>query len=177
MKYLALIRGINVGGNSIIKMAKLKELFLKSGFTEVASYIQSGNVIFTSTESGKDKISKKIEKSLYDHFGIVVRVIVLTYAELEKILDGVPSAWKSPKDLRCYIAFVREPVTAEDVFKEIIPNEGIDFVKKEKGVLYLSTLLSGITKSKFSRLSGKKIYQDITIRNYTTTRKLLELMK
>jgi uncharacterized protein (DUF1697 family) len=61
--------------------------------------------------------------------------------------------------------------------KEITLNEGVDFIAVGIGVLYMSTKLSGITKSRFSKLAGKKIYKDITIRNYNTTQKLLELME
>ena len=78
-------------------------------------------------------------------------------------------------DLRCYIAFVREPITSNDVLKEIETKESVDFVKAGQAVVYMSTKLAGLTKSRFTKLAGKKISKDITIRNYTTVQKLLAL--
>jgi uncharacterized protein (DUF1697 family) len=79
--------------------------------------------------------------------------------------------------LRCNVAFIREPVTANEVLQEIELKEGIDWVTTGEGVLYLSTLLSDLSRSALRKLVGKKIYQEMTIRNYTTTQKLLALME
>ncbi len=176
MKYVALLRGINVGGNSIIKMVDLKECFEKCGFKNVSTFIQSGNVIFESEMTNVQEITKKLEENLLKTFDIPIRVIVLSSTQLQKVLSGVPDEWNKD-DLRCYIAFVKSPVTSKDVLKEVQLNKDVDFIKTGQGVLYMSTKLSGLTQSGFSKLSRKKIYQDITIRNYTTTQKIFNLMK
>lgn len=176
MKYVALLRGINVGGNAIIKMADLKAAFEKGGYKNVITYIQSGNVIFESEKDSK-KISKDLEEMLTRTFGYSAKVVVVSHDQINKVLENVPDEWKKEQDLRCYIAFAREPVTSNDVLKEIKLTEGVDFVKIEKGVLYMSTVMSGLTKSGFARLIGKKIYKEITMRNYNTSQKILKLME
>jgi uncharacterized protein (DUF1697 family) len=177
MKYIALLRGINVGGNSLIKMADLKDAVTKIGFRNVITYIQSGNIIFESDEKDAARIAALLEDNLSKNFKIRMRVIVKTFEQFRKIVAGVPAAWKKRNDLRCYLAFVREPVTAQEVAHETQPREGIDFIEIGEGVLYMSTLLSGLTKSGLSTLATKKIYQDISMRNYRTAQKILGLME
>ena len=177
MKYIALLRGINVGGNRIIKMAALKEAVEQCGFTNVITYIQSGNVVFDAGENKTATIATKLEDSLLNNFKYDSRIVIRTYEQFKKVIDEIPIEWKTHKDLRCYLAFVKEPVTAQDVIREIELKEGIDSVKAGAGVVYMSTLLSGLTKSGFPKLIGTKVYQDITIRNYNTAQKLLALME
>jgi uncharacterized protein (DUF1697 family) len=176
MKYIALLRGINVGGNNIIKMADLVKTVEKCGFTNVKTYIQSGNVLFESAGKNKSEIVEKLEAALLKDFNYNSRIIVKTHEQLKKIAAEVPPDWEKRNDLRCYIAFVAEPVTVQDVMQEIELNEGIDFLKTGESVLYMSTLLSGLTRSRFTRLITRRTYKDISIRNYNTVRKLLELM-
>jgi uncharacterized protein (DUF1697 family) len=177
MKYVALLRGINVGGNSIIKMTDLKSAVEKSGFRNVKTYIQSGNVIFESEEKNTAKITSRLEEALLKNFQVETRVILLTPSQLKKVISEIPGDWKNNNDIRRYVAFIREPVTAQDVMREIELREGVDFVKPGEGVVYLSTLLSGLTKSKLNKIMAKKVYRDITIRNYNTVQKLLAFME
>jgi uncharacterized protein (DUF1697 family) len=85
-----------------------------------------------------------------------------------------PKEWKSGTQIRRYMAFVKEPATSKELLDEVILKEGVDDAKVGDGVLYMSTLLSGITKSGFNKLIGTKIYKNITIRNYTTVQKILD---
>ncbi len=176
MKYIALLRGINVGGNSIIKMNDLKNAVEKCGFTGVRTYIQSGNIIFESEEENNDKIVATLENSLSKTLKLDSPVILRTQEQLQKVVSGIPSDWKKRDDLRCYIAFIRAPVTAQDVLREVEMKEGVDFIQPGEGVLYMSTLLTCLTRSRFTKLITKKAYKDITIRNCTTVQKLFDLM-
>lgn len=177
MKYVALLRGINVGGNNIIKMTALKHAFEASGYTNVITFIQSGNVIFESGSQNKEEITQHIEAVLSKAFNYTARVVIRSHKELKKILANVPGNWKHhDDDLRCYVLFVKEPLTAEEVEKEVELNDGIDFLSTGVGVLYMSTKMEGLTKSKFSKFIGKKTYKDVTMRNYKTSRMILEIM-
>ncbi len=176
MKYIALLRGINVGGKSLVKMANLRESVTKAGFTNVTTLINSGNVIFESKIVNKSQISKSIEIAVSKILGKKIPIIIVTSEELKKVVEESPSIWKKKNNLRCYIAFIKKPVEPDDVLKEIKLNPDVDLVEKGPGVLYMGTLLSGITKSGFSRLASKKIYQDITIRNFKTVQKLLDII-
>ena len=141
------------------------------------TYIQSGNVIFESEDENKEKLTREIEERVSQTFNYTARIVVRSYTEIQKVVKGVPDDWNTKIDLRCNVAFIKEPVTAKEAWQEILPKEGIDVVTIGHGVLYLSTLLSGLNKSALGKLVSKKIYQDMTIRNYTTTQKLLTLME
>lgn len=175
--YIALLRGINVGGNNIIKMSALAQAFEECGYTEVSTYIQTGNVLFATEERDTHEIAKTIETHLSKTFNYDSKIVLRSKEELKKILDFIPTEWKTRKDIRCYIAFTKDPVTAEDVSREIKLRQDIDFIKIGKGALYMTTLLSGITKSGFSKLVGTPVYKYITIRNLNTTQKILERME
>lgn len=175
MRYVALLRGINVGGKNIIKMVALKESFETCGFKNVTTYIQSGNVIFDSNERDVSKLENILEKELSKEFKYDSKAVLLSTGQLEQILGDVPEEWKKGSDLRCYMAFTKEPVTAKDVLGEVKLKDGVDSAKVGKNVLYMSTLLSGITKSGFTKLIGTKVYKSITIRNYSTAKKIFEV--
>jgi uncharacterized protein (DUF1697 family) len=177
MKYVALLRGINVGGKNIIRMPALRVCLEGCGFERVATYIQSGNVIFESGERDAGKLTKRIENALSTTFDYESRVVLRSHAQLKTVVADVPRDWKSRTDLRCYIAFLREPVTVRQALREVDVEPEVDFVTAGQGVLYMSTLSSGITRSGLTKVIAKKIYKDITIRNYSTCQKVLALME
>ncbi|HEX7042604.1 MAG TPA: DUF1697 domain-containing protein [Patescibacteria group bacterium] len=175
MKYVALLRGINVGGKNKVKMSLLKSAFETCGFENVTTFINSGNIIFMSKEESI-KLKIKIEELLSEKF-FPIKVIILSEDTLGKIIENVPKLWNEDSSLRCYIAFISKPLKVDNVISEIQPNPGVDEVNSGEECIYLSTILSGITKSGFSKLSTKKIYKEITIRNFTTIKKLQQLMQ
>jgi uncharacterized protein (DUF1697 family) len=177
MKYVALLRGINVGGRNIIKMAALKLCLEQDGLRNVATLIQSGNVIFESDERNAGQLTKQIERALSKRFDHDARVVLRSHAQLGAVVAGAPSGWRTRTDLRRNIAFLRAPVTARHAFAQVDAEPRVDSVQAGRGVLYLSTLLSGSKKSRFPKLIGKSVYRHMTIRNYNTCQKLLALMQ
>lgn len=177
MKYVSLLRGINVGGNNIIKMIELKDTVEKAGFTNVVTYIQSGNVIFDSEKKSIEEITKILEDILVRRFDYLISVVVKSQEDLEKILANVPEEWIKDNDLRCYIAFIKTGISKQNFANEVEVKPGVDYIKLGEGVLYMSTKLNGITPSGFTRLISKKIYKQITMRNYNTSQKILTLME
>lgn len=175
MKYITLLRGINVGGNGTIKMADLKQAIERCGFQDVKTFIQSGNVVFKTGEQDTGKIEVKLEDCLRTQLKIDTRAIVRTDKQLQKAVAELPDNWKGRPDLLCYLAFFRKPLTAQDIIRNIDLKEGADFAEAGEGVVYMATLLGGFTKSGFARLNSKKISDDITIRSCSTVRKLLLL--
>ncbi len=176
MKFVGLLRGINVGGKNIIKMADLKLCFEQNGFRNVSTYIQSGNVIFEFAKISTQELEEKIEQALSKRFAYEARVLVRSAEEVQRVLRDVPVTWNTRDDLRCYIAFIKEPSTTKGILETIDTKDGIDFIQGGNGVIYMSTILSNVTKSSFSKLAGKKIYQAMTIRNYATTQKIAALL-
>lgn len=175
MKYIALLRGINVGGNNIIKMADLKSAFEKCGCMNVSTYINSGNVIFETDESEKE-ITEKLEKCLSETFHYTASFVLRTAKQMQEVVDGFPEIWKDPQDWKCYVVFLKEPITADQVMHEVELKPDVDKVDVGKTVVYFSSR-SGVATSGFTKLMSKKIYKQLTIRNLNTTQKLLELMQ
>ncbi|MFM8423658.1 MAG: DUF1697 domain-containing protein, partial [Chloroflexota bacterium] len=92
-QYLVLLRGINVGGKNIIKMADLKASFETMGFSNVLTYIQSGNVVFQSDEKDKAVLTTKIEKGLSKRFNFEAKVVVIAQKELAAIVKSAPKGF------------------------------------------------------------------------------------
>ncbi|MDR1575865.1 MAG: DUF1697 domain-containing protein [Treponema sp.] len=176
-KYLALLRGINVGGNNIIKMDALKTAFEEMRFAGVKTYIQSGNVIFSAAENDKAKLTAKIEKQLSKKFGFEARVAVLTFDELRTAAAEIPPEFgQEPKEYRYDMWFLKEPAKPDDVMRCVKIREGVDRVYKGKKVIYASRLNSMAGKSYLTKIIQEPVYQYMTIRGLNTTQKLLELM-
>lgn len=96
--YIALLRGINVGGNKIIKMLDLKALFQSLGFANVRTYIQSGNVVFESDEGSVSLLRGVIERQIHEVFGFEVSVIIRTLAEMENVIANDPFSCPSQRN-------------------------------------------------------------------------------
>lgn len=153
-------------------MTDLQDSISKAGFTNVKTLINSGNVIFDSKITDNAKITGLVEKAISRLLHTKIDVIILNSNELRAVVDKAPKMWKIKNNLRKYIAFVKKPVITSEVLTVVKLNKEVDSIKEGSGVLYMSTLLSGITKSGFSRLAGKKVYKAITIRNFNTVQKL-----
>jgi len=176
--YLALLRGINVGGKNIIKMASLKTAFEEMGVSCVKTYIQSGNVIFCAGETDKAKLTRKIEKNLSQKFGYEARVLLLGLAEYRKIIEGAPAGFgDEPEKYRRDVWFLMEGLSAAEVIRNLSPREGVDWIHAGKGAVYTKRLTSQMGKSRLSKINQLPMYQNMTIRNWNTSRKLLEMME
>lgn len=174
MKYLALLRGINVGGKNAVSMTKLKEVLEQHGNKNVKTYINSGNILFES-ERNKKELEKEVEALLKKEF-FPIDIVVLSNKDMQQIVEKVPHSWHK-EDLRKYIAFLKSPATPDEMIKETQLKEGVDFVDKGPGVVYMSTKMEGITKTHFPKLATKPIYKKITMRNMNTVEKLFSLME
>ncbi len=177
MKYVALLRGINVGGNNKIKMEALKTVFEKAGYTNVRTLIASGNVIFDSTDKNQQAMGMILEKAVLKTFNVSSRILVLSQKEMNDVLDGMPMLWKKENDLRMYVCFIFPTMKVSDAAKEVPVKEGIDVMDIGDSVLYMSTKLEGITKSGLSKMIGTKMYKEMTMRNFNTTKRIVDMME
>lgn len=176
--YLALLRGINVGGNNLIKMTELKLSFENMGFKDVVTYIQSGNVIFKSTEKDKDTLTFMVEKELSNTFEYKSTIVLCSYDQLESVVHTAPDNYgTNPDEYRYDVLFLKEPLTSEEALKEIKIREGVDNVYIGNGVLYFSRLISRAGQSYLNKVISLPVYKKMTIRNWNTTTKLLLLME
>jgi uncharacterized protein (DUF1697 family) len=175
-RYVALLRGINVGGKNVIKMVALKACFEDAGFKDVATFIQSGNVLFTASGTAP-ALTKKIETILGKAFNYQASVVLRSDKQLQEIVENAPKGFGSqPAKYRYDVLFLKEPLTASEALKSVRTQPGVDTVQAGKGVLYFSRLISKAAQSQLPRLTGLPVYQHLTIRNWNTTTKLLQLM-
>ena len=176
MIHVALLRGINVGGKNLIKMAALAECFEAGGFEDVRTYIQSGNVIFASSETAA-KLTKRIESMLADTFDYLPTVVVRSRQQMRAIVERAPKGFgSSPPKFLYDVVFLKAPLTARKALASVDTKPGVDQVHAGTGVLYLSRLRAKATESRLNKIAASPIYPSVTIRNWNTTTKLFALM-
>ncbi|WP_342438231.1 DUF1697 domain-containing protein [Paenibacillus sp. FSL L8-0436] len=174
--YIALLRGINVGGNKIIKMQDLKSMFQALHFEHVRTYIQSGNVVFESTEGSGHQLAAVIGEQIRETFGFDVSVIIRSLEELEAAIAGNPFQLTEANEFkRLYVSFLADEPTAEALEKLRPYEDGADKVRvtgKEMYTLYeVSVSQSPLFKVQLDKLLGTPI----TARNWNTVNKLAAL--
>jgi uncharacterized protein (DUF1697 family) len=174
--YFAFLRGINVSGKNIIKMDALKKLFEDLGFSDVVTYIQSGNVIFKTKKLTNTGLENIIEDSLHKTFGLDVKVIVKTINELENILAENPFPEKSLKENeRIYITLLSGIPLKENMAKLDKFSDNVDEFRLSDKTIYLLCKI-GYGKTLFSNsFFEKKLYLSATTRNWETMNKILYL--
>jgi uncharacterized protein (DUF1697 family) len=178
-RYVALLRGINVGGKNLIPMPALKAAFEDAGFEDVRTYIQSGNVVFTAPSSSSAAMTQKVEEVIGDAFDHYPASVVLrSKGQMRAVVDRAPKGFGSePSKYRYDVTFLKAPLTAKAAAKDVPIKEGVDRLWTGTGVLYTSRLISRATSSRLSRVVGLPSYKNMTIRNWNTTTKLLELLE
>jgi uncharacterized protein (DUF1697 family) len=178
MRYVALLRGINVGGNNLIKMAALKACFEAGGLADVVTYIQSGNVIFTARASERATLGRRVEGLLAKSFvDYPPSVVLRTQKQMHDIVARAPAGFgKEPAKFRYDVVFLKEPLTAAVAMKSVATREGVDEAHAGVGALYFARLVSRASQSKLPKLASMPVYQSMTIRNWNTTTKLLQMM-
>lgn len=177
-RYVALLRGINVGGKNLIKMADLKVCFESLGFQDVTTFIQSGNILFSSDESDMGKLTARLETVLSKTFNYKSKLVLRSLRQMKAIIAHAPKGFGTkPAMYRYDVIFLKEPLTAAKAMKSVTTKEGVDEAHAGTGVLYFSRLNSKASQSHLARIIGLPMYQDMTIRNWNTTSKLLALME
>ncbi len=173
MKYIALLRGINVGGHKKMPMAVLREILAKNGLKNVQTYIQSGNVIFEYRDQDKYTIADIISKIIFDNFGFEVPVIVKTRVDLEHIIESCP--FNQIEKEQSYFMMLNK-VPQVDLVKELESLKYENEVFKIKGDCIYFFASNGYGRTKFnSNFFERKLKVISTARNYKTMIKLLSL--
>jgi len=178
MQYLALLRGINVGGNNKVAMSELRECFEEAGFSDVTTYINSGNVLFTTEETNEVALAALCEATIKKQFGFNVIVMVIASTDFAVALHNAPSWWGSEdKRIRSDALFVIPPVTTTEVIAALKLKEQTPDQLSEYGqVIFWSLPMDRYSKSVVPKIIGTPIYRSITIRNSRTVHKLRALI-
>lgn len=176
--YLILLRGINVGGKNKVSMTELKKCLEILGFSNVSTYIASGNVILQSNIRASE-IKTQIETILPKTFTLdskLIKVLVLTRDQLQAIVDNRPEGFgDQPGKYHSDVIFLMDidPIDAMPIFN---PREGVDKIWPGSGVIYSQRLSAMRTKSRLSTMMKSPLYKSMTIRSWNTVLTLLNLL-
>lgn len=171
-RYVAFLRGINISGKNKISMSELKVEFEAAGFLEVSTYLNSGNVAFSSDA---DDIESVIEKMIADKFGFKVSVYVILMDELIAILSNSPEWWGSgDKNKYDNLIFILSSDTPEDILALVgEPSEGLETIQIYKNVIFWTFDRSDYQKCNWwKKTASAGIADKLTIRTANTVKKI-----
>ncbi|WP_396198614.1 DUF1697 domain-containing protein [Flavobacterium sp.] len=176
IKYLALLRGINVSGHNMIKMDALKKMLENMGFQNVETYIQSGNIFFDSEEENAASVGFKIKQEISKVFGYDVPVIMVSKTDLELCFKNNPYLKEKECDIKkLYVAFISKELTAAAINDLKISNFKPDEAAIDSNRIYIKYAIGAGKTNLDQKYIEKKLNVVSTIRNWNTVTKLLEM--
>ena len=173
MTYVALLRGINVGGNNKVEMARLKKVFESLGFINVRTYINSGNVIF---DTDTTDIVHAVESAIKKIFSFDVKVVVRDAKNIQKLCDHIPDEWKNDAEQKTDVLFLWDKFDSKSTIDLIVTNPKVDTLKYVSGAIIWNIKRAHYTKSGLHKFIGTEVYKHMTARNVNTVRMLNELL-
>lgn len=175
-RYVALLRGINVGGRNKVAMADLRAAFEAEGYEAVSTYIQSGNVLFAANAPGVS-LEADIEAMLERRLGVPLVVVLRLHLQLRNVVAKAPYGFGAePDTYHSDVIFLKSSLSTQQAMRVVDLRDGVDWVWPGRGVLYFARLSERRAQSRMSRIVGTPEYQQMTIRSWTTTTKLLSLL-
>ena len=176
MTYVAFLRGVNVGGKGIVSMAAIKEALVALGLADVRTYLNSGNVIFSTRASAARQLAGRIEKALEQQSGMAIKVLVMSQKTLQELVDSIPRKWVDDQTMRTYVLLLWKEVDDRAVLDRLPINPGVEELKYTPGAVIWRVDRSDLRRSRMSRIVGTRLYAKMTIRSVNTVRKLNELL-
>lgn len=179
MKYIILLRGINISGKNKVSMSELKIHLENLGYTKVKTYLNTGNVIL-ETNQLKEKVEQTISSMLQENFSFDIPIYVMEEAKLKDIVENIPY-WQQEENKDRYnnIIFPIDKTTVQDVYDKVgEPSENIDIIEPYKNIIYWSFDLKNYRKSSWwIKTASTDINTKITIRTTATIKKLLKIVE
>lgn len=170
---------MNVGGRNKVSMAELRTALETDGFTEVSTFINSGNV-FVSSDLSDREVEKRLEAVITKSFKLesdLIKVRALTPAELQRIVQQAPAGFGAePEIYHSDALFPMDGATSADIMAVTETNPEVDKAWEANGVVYYQRVSSLRTKSRLSKVISQPVYKNVTIRSWSTTVKLLNLL-
>jgi uncharacterized protein (DUF1697 family) len=176
--YLALLRGINVGGKNKVPMAELRACIEELGCENVRTYIASGNVMFESNKRSAE-LTEEIQEALPKKFRLgseLIKILVLSHDQLQKVIDQAPTGFGTEPGKYHSDAIFLMGIPSDEAIKIFKPREGVDKVWQGELAIYSQRLSAQRTRSRLSNIMSSPLYKQMTIRSWDTTAKLFELL-
>ena len=177
MIYVALLRGINVGGKNKIEMKSLKQTFEKKGMKSVVTYLHTGNIIFEHDGLSMVDLTHILGKGIYEDFGLRINVVVRSFDGFKIMMDSLPELWQNDQHMKSDVLFLWDDIDNELLLDKLVIKPEIDTVKYVTGAILWSVDRKNVTKSGITKLVGTDVYKKMTIRNVNTTRKIYKFMQ
>lgn len=175
MRYVALLRGINVGGKNRVEMERLRDTFAGAGAGNVRTYINSGNVIFDDARQPAD-LAPMLEEAIAAEFGFPIKVLIRDLPTIETVASAVPDDWVNDKTMRTDVFFLWDDLDSPDVLDDMPVRDGIDEAFYVNGAVVWRVDAENVTRSGRGKIIGGQAYRSITVRNINTLRKLHMMM-
>jgi uncharacterized protein (DUF1697 family) len=171
MRYVALLRKINVGTANRVEKKRLEGAFVDLGYEGVEIYINSGNVLFGSTKK-KSEIAGEVDEALAALFKAPIRFLLKTAREMRVIGEAIPAAWKNDEEQRTDIAYLFPAIDRPGIVGELPFKEGHVRVIYAKGALIMNVAREQVLSSRYAKIIGTELYKHMTLRNVNTARYL-----
>lgn len=169
LKFVALLRGVNAGKMRRIEMKRLKELFESLGYLDVATYINSGNVVFGSSKR-PGSIKKEIEAGIKKKFGFDVPILIKTASEMKRISRAIPIGWLNDGEQRTDVAYLFKEMDSKEIIDDLPIKKEYVNIRYVKGAVFWSVLRKNYNKSRLNKIISHRSYQFMTVRNVNTAR-------
>lgn len=176
MRWVGLLRGINVGGNRKVDMKQLAATLEQAGLHDVRTYINSGNVLFSSPRRGRASLAGTVEDAIRERFGFEVPVLLRTADEIRATAKAIPASWTNTAPMKCDVLFLWDQIDDASVLGRMTVRKGIDQVRYTPGAVIWKVDREQLTRSGQMKLAASAVYKLVTIRNCTTVRKLADLV-
>ncbi|SHN87843.1 Uncharacterized conserved protein, DUF1697 family [Geodermatophilus obscurus] len=176
MRYVALLRGINVGGRNKVPMARLREVFQEVGHTDVRTYINSGNVVFESPRRHAGVLSQDLEAAFETEFGFPARVLVLPGSTVKQIAAALPGDWARNERSSCNVLYLLPERASPKALEEFRFDPEYEDARYCAGAILSRVDRAHIGRSAVHKLIGTELYSHVTIRNCNAARKLATMV-
>lgn len=173
--HVALLRGINVGGNNLLPMASLRALLADLGLGAVRTYLNSGNALFTCAPIDHMLLAERIEGAIEAAAGFRPRVLVRSGEDIRAIAELIPAEWTQDQEMRTDVLYLLDGVPPEEVVRDLAPRPGIEHVRLGVGAVIWMVARRDATRSRLQGITATAHYPRVTIRNVNTARRLAAL--
>jgi uncharacterized protein (DUF1697 family) len=172
VNYVALLRGINLGGTNRVPMGRLKGTFEDMGHGEVRTYINSGNVLFTAPRRSVTGLADELERRIVKDLGVNARVLILPGSTVRRIASAIPAEWSNDESMKCDVIFLWPEFASAKVIDRFQIDPRHEDIRYSPPAILWRVDRSYVTRSAMMKLVGTDLYAGMTIRNCNTVRKL-----
>lgn len=176
--YVALLRGVNVGGKNKVSMPILRGALESFGFKEVSTYINSGNILFASEVLSENELAQSISNVIEATFSLSIPVLVVKRRTLSEVVDSAPEWWGTDDKTVYHNTIFLIPPTRHEEFTQSLGEikQEYENVYYKDSVIYWTADLKTFSKSRYSKIASTPMNSKVTIRNANTVKKLVDLL-